>query len=357
MDTLPLAAERQVGSEPLTAQEIAIHVIAAAVWAPSVHNTQPWWFSAHGTTIRLYADPSRQLMVADPSGREMMISCGAALFTARLAMRSLGYIPETRVLPDPAQSLLVAEVSWHRHAPPPEYEQRLFDQVPRRRTHRGGFAAFAGSAFRAADGRRTGRGNPAHHHRRRAPGSSRVGRRDSRALRAARQRVRSGTGRLGPAAGQYAARRGPTHQRDGVPHTSYPARSERTDPNFPGRDFAHGREWGMPRLSATAATPSAGVVCLLMTAGDRTTDWVNAGQALQRVRLTSATCGVAAALHSQPLELASGRQLVCAQQGDRAYPQLVLRLGTVIQTAVSIRRPPASVLFGSDNQRFGVSHG
>ena len=33
----------------------------------------------------------------------MMISCGAALFTARLALRALGYIPETTVLPDPGQ--------------------------------------------------------------------------------------------------------------------------------------------------------------------------------------------------------------------------------------------------------------
>ena len=33
---------------------------------------------------------------------------------------------------------------------------------------------------------------------------------------------------------------------------------------------------------------SAGVVCLLTTAGDRPVDWVNAGQALQRVLLTGA---------------------------------------------------------------------
>jgi hypothetical protein len=70
-------------------------VVAAAVWAPSVHNTQPWWFSTHGQEISLYADATRQLLVADPGGREMMISCGAALFTARLALRSLGYIPGT----------------------------------------------------------------------------------------------------------------------------------------------------------------------------------------------------------------------------------------------------------------------
>src|SRR5215831_12046053 len=82
---------------PLAAAEIARYVVTAAVWAPAVHNTQPWRFTAAGRQISLYADAGRQLRVADPDGREMMISCGAALFTARLALRSLGYIPDTSV--------------------------------------------------------------------------------------------------------------------------------------------------------------------------------------------------------------------------------------------------------------------
>ena len=32
-------------SEPMTAQEVARYVVAEAVWAPSVHNTQPWRFT------------------------------------------------------------------------------------------------------------------------------------------------------------------------------------------------------------------------------------------------------------------------------------------------------------------------
>ena len=46
MDILPSPAGRLAGPEPLTAEEMAAYVVAAAVWAPSVHNTQPWWFSA-----------------------------------------------------------------------------------------------------------------------------------------------------------------------------------------------------------------------------------------------------------------------------------------------------------------------
>jgi hypothetical protein len=92
-------AWRDVGRAPPTAAEVTAYVVGAAVWAPSVHNTQPWWFAAEGGGIALYADCGRQLSVADPSGREMMICCGAALFTAKLALRSLGFAAETRVLP------------------------------------------------------------------------------------------------------------------------------------------------------------------------------------------------------------------------------------------------------------------
>jgi len=131
---------------------------------------------------------------------------------------------------------------------------------------------------------------------------------------------------------------------DGVPDTAYPARPERTDPYFPGRDYAHGHGWGLPSFSFGVASRSAGVVCLLTTADDRPEDWVTAGQALQRVLLTSATCGVAAALHSQPLELPWLREYIRAHWSDGTHPQLLLRLGTVVQATASVRRPAASVL-------------
>jgi len=139
MNVLPLPAERLALPELQDTEGMAEYLVGAAVWAPSVHNTQPWRFSADGQEISLHADPGRQLTVTDPAGREMMISCGAALFTVRLALRALGWIPEPRVLPDPGRPLLVARVGWQRRAPATEYELRLFRQVLRRRTHRGGF--------------------------------------------------------------------------------------------------------------------------------------------------------------------------------------------------------------------------
>jgi len=134
---------------------------------------------------------------------------------------------------------------------------------------------------------------------------------------------------------------------DGVPATSYPARDEHTEPYFPGRDFARGHGWGIPPLSTATSHRAAGVAGLLTTTADRPADWVNAGQALQRILLTASTCGAAVALHSQPLELAWLRELIRTELSDGAYPHLVLRIGLVTQVAASIRRDPGDVLFAA----------
>jgi hypothetical protein len=338
----PQPNEKPASPGLLTAAEVARYVVTAAVWAPSVHNTQPWRFTVSGQRISLHADAERQLHVADPDGREMMISCGAALFTARLGLRSLGYIPETSVLPDPGQPLLVAEVSWQQRAARTDFEQRLFGQARQRRTHRGGFdlvplppgllanlregAARHGALLRivADDARRAALAaaiQEAEH-----------------AQRLDRERVAE-LARWAPAPGSARA--------DGVPPTSYPARAEHTDPDFPGRDFAHGRGWGLPPLATTPRFRSAGVVAVLTTADDSPADWVNAGQALQRILLTASAYGAAVALHTQPLEFGHLRESIRTQISDGGYPQLVLRLGTVTQAADSVRRPPEDVLSGS----------
>jgi nitroreductase len=62
------------------------YLIATAARAPSVHNTQPWRFRVGEYAIDLHADVRRKLRM-DPLGRELLISCGAALFGLRLAVR------------------------------------------------------------------------------------------------------------------------------------------------------------------------------------------------------------------------------------------------------------------------------
>jgi hypothetical protein len=324
--------------DPSIAEETARYIVAEAIWAPSVHNTQPWWFSAEGQRVSLYADVGRQLTVADPDGREMMISCGAALFTVRLALRSLGYIPRTRVLPDPAHPMLVAHVSWRERAAASDFETRLSSQVLRRRTHRGGFDPVPLSPHLLAT-LSEGAARDGATLRIISDGGQRAVL--AAAVDAAEQAIRRDSRRVQELV-MWAPPPGSSRQ-DGVPSTSYPRRAEHTDPDFPGRDFAHGLGWGIPQLSCAPSPRIVGVVGLLSTADDRPADWVNAGQALQRLLLTAGTCGVAAALHSQPLELPWLRELIRGKLGG-GYPQLLLRLGAVVQTEVSVRRGPGEVL-------------
>jgi nitroreductase len=114
------SSDSVTGSTAGQAQVLAGHarfLIAAAARAPSVHNTQPWRFRISPGAVELRSDPRRKLRT-DPSGREMLISCGAALFGLRLAVRSLGYLPVTELLPDPAQLRLLARVRTGAAAPP-----------------------------------------------------------------------------------------------------------------------------------------------------------------------------------------------------------------------------------------------
>ena len=51
-----------------------------ACLAPSVNNSQPWYFRVPADDcVELYADRERQLTGIDPSGRDLVLSCGAAL--------------------------------------------------------------------------------------------------------------------------------------------------------------------------------------------------------------------------------------------------------------------------------------
>jgi len=50
--------------------EVLEELVAAAVLAPSSHNTQPWLFELHEGEVDLHADRIRSLPVNDPDDRE-----------------------------------------------------------------------------------------------------------------------------------------------------------------------------------------------------------------------------------------------------------------------------------------------
>jgi len=323
-----------------TPAEISRFVVEAAVHAPSVHNTQPWWFSTGDREISVHADVERRLTVADPLGRELMISCGAAAFTVRVAMRYLGLVPKVRLLPDPDLPNLVARIRYGEdRIEPAEYERELFAEIPRRRTHRGGFDPGPLPASLIAVMR-----DEASREKAALALMTDKSRRGALAavVEAADYMLRLDAKRMREQA-KWAPPPG-SPRRDGVPASAYPATPERTQPPFPARDFAHGHGWGLPPAGTGAVPRSAGLVTVLTTRADRPEDWVRAGQALQRVLLVASTCRVSAALHSQPLEVEDLRRFIATVLCGGAHPQMVVRLGCTDQASASVRRSVDEVL-------------
>lgn len=118
--------------------------------APSIFNQRPWELELTADDrVELYSVPNDALAGAGLL-REAVISCGAALYNLRLAIRVAGRRPSVWLLPGLDQDsglldtvtgertlLASVEVMPGRAAPPTEAEQELFEALWLRRTDRG----------------------------------------------------------------------------------------------------------------------------------------------------------------------------------------------------------------------------
>ena len=303
--------------------------------APSVHNSQPWRFQIGPRAIELWSDPQRKV-AHDAIGREMLISCGAALFGLRLAIRSLGYQPVVCLLPDRSRLRLMARVSIGAEAPMNWLERRMLAAVPHRHTHRGSFTAeplppglLAGlqndALLEGATLALVGEGLGYARLARIAAAAARRGDLDPRARAEIRRWTRSAV----------------STARDGIPAAALaagpPAYLERG--RLPQRDFDLRR--GLARLPAGGPPPAATAV--LLTATDRRGEWLRAGQALQRLLLHAAAEWVFASLYSQPLENAVTRALIRHQLALPGNPQMLMQFGSAASAASTARRPPGEL--------------
>lgn len=323
----------QQDMQPVPADKVG-YLIATAARAPSVHNTQPWRFKVSQDTIELYADPRRKLRL-DAAGREMLISCGAALFGLRLAVRSLGYQPIVELLPDPARLRLLARVQLGAAAPVTEAERRMLEAIPHRHTHRGPFAAgslptglMPGLQHDAmAEGATLALVDAPFSYEQLADIVSAVSRRQDLDP-VSRAEVR----RWSRAVGQAAY--------DGVPAQAFARTANRPHGRLRQRDFDLGRGIGR----AAADGPPAAATAVLVTPGDGRADWLRAGQALHRLLVHAASKWVFASLFSQPLEAAAIRSEIQRRLALPGAPQLLLQFGLARTTQATARRPPAELI-------------
>lgn len=325
---------------PAGVEDVIRGAVEDAIRAPSVHNTQPWLFGVRGSRISLRADPDRRLDVADPQGREMLISCGAALYNLRLSLRKRGYEPVVRLLPDADRPNLLADVELERgHEAVTREVEREYAQIERRHSHRGGFrpdpvpSGVVTALLRAAEqeGARVIQAVEAH-----VLGAL-------AALTDAGEHVQ----RRIPAYSTEMARWAPspaTARKDGVQEISYPVRTPRTEPYFAARDFARGQGWGVEPADEDG-TASAGIALLLVTAEDTPAAWLRAGQALERLLLCGAEHDLSAAYHTQAMQVPELRDFIRMHFCGDAYPQMLLRIGVPVgEKLATVRRPVEEVM-------------
>lgn len=309
-------------------------LVRVADLAPSVLNTRPWRFErAAGDRVNLRPDWSRHLKVIDPLHRELFISCGAALFNVRLAIRVAGHDPVVWLLPDatPAdaatpcehcgnrcgtgETLASVEIVTRRTHPATSMEQRMYEAIPERRTVREPF----------------GRKLPMNVLAELEQAARREGvtarmlfppecRRLLRHATAIEEALRQDTGYLAELSMWTGGARGEL----GVPVEAFGPRAQDAQ-HSPVRDL--GMTWQGPR--DTAKFEKHPQLIVLQTMTNRPLDWLRLGQALQRLLLTATWYGADASFLTQPLEAADRAR---GQEPRRLWPwpfptQMIIRVG------------------------------
>lgn len=86
----------------------AVHL---ACRAPSYHNSQPWNWVLESGVLQLFVDPDYRVCT-DNSGRQTLLSCGAALDHLRAAMAADGWEAHIERFPNPVDHNHVANIEF-----------------------------------------------------------------------------------------------------------------------------------------------------------------------------------------------------------------------------------------------------
>lgn len=312
-----------------TTRQLVREAIEAAALAPSVHNTQPWAFVPGEHTLDIYADRSRQLTVLDPTGRQLHISLGCALFNARVALAAAGLGVQVERLPEAGQPDHVARLTIRAGVPPDRTLAALAAQIPRRQSNRRHFESDAVAEVVidkletavAAEGARL----------------SQVREADDR-LALARLTQRADQQQTIDPAYRAEVRQWTTtdpDRLDGVRAAVVPHVDGRAHDDVPIRDFDSEGAGGLPGDTRSAATQN---LFIIGTPTDGPLEWLRTGEALERAWLVITEAGLAASLFTQPIEIGAVRADLRAELRLFMQPHLVLRVGTAPPAASTQRR-------------------
>ncbi len=313
------------------------YLVGFAILAPSGHNTQPWLFAIGAQGVALLADRSRALAVVDPEDRELIMSCGAALFHLTVAMRHYRMEPRVTLFPDESDLDLLARVEVAGVYDPTLEEERLFMAIKKRHTNRSPFLDqpvpdLELDSLRAAAESSGSRLDLFSDDNSKSALAS---------LIATGDRIQAGNKHFRRELAAW-LRPNRSYRSDGIPGYAMGAGDvkSRLGP-FVVRTFDWGDGQAARDEQLAAGSP---VIAVLSTDRDDRRSWLQAGMALDHVLLLAADYGIQASYLNQPIEVAELRRELGSMVGESHYPQIVLRMGYGNEDRRTPRRPASHVV-------------
>lgn len=293
-------------------REAIRRVLTLASRAPSIYNSQPWRWQVSDDALDLFVDPDLQLPGADPDGRELILSCGAALNHCVIALAAMGWRARVHRLPDPDNPDHLARIEVCC-CDVDQVDVMLAAAIPRRRTDRRIYSSLpvpdGDIALMGARAARSGvmlrRVDPVDTLNKIVAQAvwSHANNHDYLA------ELTAWSGRYGSVAG--------------VPARNIPTPAPTAA--IPGRLFAGPALAQPPGVSP--ADDNAIILALGTQADDRLAR-LRAGEATSVVLLTATAIGLASCLVTEPLEITATRDAIRSDVfGASGYPQMLLRVG------------------------------
>jgi nitroreductase len=302
-----------IGDEPPSASQALIAAAEAAGHAPSIHNTQPWHWCVRGDVLELYSEPARQLATSDPSGRLMVLSCGAALHHARTALAAEGWTSAIERLPDLSRPTLLARVRATGRADTDPHAMRRLQTIRIRHTDRRPVADTPVESGALDAVRRAVEAEQSWLHLMRREDVVEVAAAAGRA-----QTLELVDPQWRDEMAYWAG--GARNDGLGIPASAIPAEAPQT--TVPGRDFGvHGD------LQVTAAHDGAATYGILFGPDNTTMAWLRGGEALSAGWLVVAELGISLVPLSAAIEVDTTRAIVRRLIAGLGEPLLLMRLG------------------------------
>jgi hypothetical protein len=299
---------------------------AAAGYAPSIHNTQPWRWRTHGNQLDLFIDRDRTLKATDPEARLAVLSCGAALNHALIALAADGWRAVVTRLPDPADAGHLATVQLDGRIPVEPESLRHLRTLALRHTDRRPVLGTPVDTdkLRSVVAAVESQGTLMHVLRPDqvfdlAAAADRAQRAESAdaAWQAELQFWTGGSRPLGT----------------GVPDAVIPKRLSQT--TVPARDFGH-----PGTMDIADSHDRAAVFAILYGNEDDRLDWLRAGEALSAAWLTATEIGLSVLPLSATVEVTSTRENIRQLLGGLGHPFLVLRFGALDPATLAMPHTP-----------------